>query len=111
VNPFVAVAIIIAVFFVAGLVVGFLIVMALPALVSRRGSNPRGVRRADGQRGGGRLPNGGPGPRRPGWPEPRTWPGTRPFGTDPDGDDLDGEDYGTNDQGGPPDRPWWTGGP
>ena len=36
-NGFEAVAIIIAVFFIAGLMVGFLIVMALPALIHRRG--------------------------------------------------------------------------
>ena len=50
-NPFEAVAIIIAVFFIAGLMVGFLIVMALPALVGRRSSDRMGLRRGDGQRG------------------------------------------------------------
>jgi hypothetical protein len=90
VNPFAAVAIIVAVFFIAGLIVGFLIVMALPALVSRRGSDRWDV--------------------RPSRPEPRPWPSTRPFSTDPYAD-ADGEDDGTDDQGGPPDRPWWTGGP
>jgi hypothetical protein len=90
VNPFAAVAIIIAVFFIAGLIVGFLIVMALPALVGRRGSDGWGV--------------------RPGRPEPRPWPGTRPFGANPDTGDPAGEDDDRDDPGGPPGFPWWRGG-
>jgi hypothetical protein len=89
VNPFVAVAIIIGVFFVAGLAVGFLIVMALPALLGGRGSR-RGWRTYDEQ-----------GPR---WPEPRGWPGTRPFGADPD-DANPADDYRGPDV--PPGIPWW----
>ncbi len=108
-NPFEAVAIIIAVFFIAGLMVGFLIVMALPALVGRRSSDRMGfgAGTASVATSGGRTRDQG---TPAGWPEPRPWPGTRPFGTGPDGDDPDGEDDDTGDQCGPPDRPWGTGG-
>jgi hypothetical protein len=94
VKAFEAVAIIIAVFFIAGLMVGFLIVMALPALASRRRGDRRSSWRvSDGQ-----------GPRQSGWQEPRCWP-------DPDGPDPDGEDgdAGGDEDGpdGPPGIPWW----
>jgi len=46
VNAVEAVAIIVAVFFIAGLMVGFLIVMALPALASRRARRARRARQA-----------------------------------------------------------------
>ena len=45
-NAVEAVAIIVAVFFIAGLMVGFLIVMALPALASRRARRARRARQA-----------------------------------------------------------------
>jgi hypothetical protein len=104
VKAFEAVAIIVAVFFIAGLMVGFLIVMALPALASRRRGDRRGTRRGgDGQ-----------GPRQSGWQEPRGWPdpdGADPDGADPDGADPDGEDgdAGGDEDGpdGPPGIPWW----
>jgi hypothetical protein len=77
-NPVEAVAIIIAVFFIAGLVVGFLIVMAPPAIVAHQGSRRVEGPRGDNRRGGG----------------PRTYNDTE--GTD----GLGGSD-------GPPGSPWW----
>ncbi len=110
-NGFAAAAIIIGVFFVGGLMVGFLIVMALPALVGRRGSDRAGGRLGDGrgassERGGRRHPGDRSGPGRPARPEPRPWPGTGPSSGDPDGEDghADGDDDGPD---GPPGIPWW----
>ena len=112
-NSFEAVAIIIAVFFIAGLMVGFLIVMALPALVHRRGSEIWDRERWDREpgdirRGTRRRTGDGHGPARPGWQElphwqePPRWPAIGPSGGVPDGEDRD-----TGDQGEPPDHPWW----
>ena len=105
-NGVEAVAIIIVVFFIAGLMVGFLIVMAIPALVYRRGAErwarDRWDREAgDSRRGSRRRTGDGHGH---GWQEPPRWPGTGPSGGDPDGPGPDG---GTGDRGGPPDHPWW----
>jgi hypothetical protein len=108
VNWLEAVAIIIAVFFIAGLMVGFLIVMALPALAHRRGSDRWDRERGVSQPVDRRRTGDGHGPGRPGWQEPPRWPGTGPYGGNPDGDD-DGEGRDTGDQGGPPDHPWWPG--
>jgi hypothetical protein len=86
VNGIEAVAVIIALFFIAGLMVGFLIVMALPAVAHRRHSRRRGPRR-EGDR---------EGPGQPGWREPPRWsrtglPGEGDVGTAADlpGDDGD----------------------
>ena len=106
-NAFMAVAIIIAVFFIAGLMVGFLIVMALPVLVHRRGKE-RWEREPGGSRRGNRRRVGdGHGPLRPGWQEPPHWPGTGPSGRDPYSAGRYDDDDDTGDQGGPPYRPWW----
>ncbi|MCW2934057.1 MAG: hypothetical protein JWM19_5019 [Actinomycetia bacterium] len=123
-NAVAAVAIIIAVFFIAGLMVGFLIVMALPALVGRRHRDRAAARRGDGRRAsserrGARRAGDGYGPGRPGWPAARPWPGTGPSSGDPDGEDgpggadgADGPDGpdgagGADGAGGPPDIPRW----
>jgi len=58
VNAVEAVAIIVAVFFIAGLVVGFLIVMALPALAGHRGREHSARDRLGAGRGDGRRPLG-----------------------------------------------------
>lgn len=87
-NPVAAVAIIIGAFFVAGLMVGFLIVTALPALLGCRGSR-RGWRTYDGQRP--RWPEPGVEPGVEPGAEPGGWPATRPFGADPDGAGPAGE--------------------
>jgi hypothetical protein len=109
VNPFAAVAIIIAVFFVAGLMVGFLIVMALPALAAHRGirrvEGPReDSRRGGSERGGSQRTYDG---QRPRWPEPQGWHGTRPFGAGLDGDDDTDDTDDLGDLDGPPGGPWW----
>jgi hypothetical protein len=105
VNPFAVVAIIIAVFFVAGLMVGFLIVMALPALVAHRGKRRVAGPRGGSERGGSRRTYDG---QRPRWPEPQGWTGTQPFGAGLDGEDDDADDTdGLGDLEGPPGGPRW----
>jgi hypothetical protein len=70
--------------------VGFLIVMALPALAAHRGwrrvAGPRGGSQREG---GWRTYDG----QRQRWLETQGWPGTQPFGTG-----LDGEDDDTGDR-------------
>jgi hypothetical protein len=94
VNGLEAVAVIIVVFFIAGVMVGFLIVMALPAVAHRR--NSRRSTRREGDR---------EGPGQPGWREPPRWSRTGPPGEGDVGTavDLPGDD------GGPPGHPWRPG--
>jgi type II secretory pathway pseudopilin PulG len=103
VNPFVAVAIIIGVFFIAGLMVGFLIVMALPALVHRRGIERRRQRRRIERR---RIERRRIDDSQRAQQAPPPWPGTGSRGADPDGDAGDAaDDYDDPDD--PPATPWW----
>ena len=110
-NPFAAVAIIIAVFFFAGLTVGFLIVMALPTLIDRR-NRQRAARYAAASRPAYRgtpppprrpPPPGGQDPRRLDrpdprhWPEPPAWPGPHPHDEDLDNPDADAPDADADD--------------